>query len=128
MGDKSPCSQTVRIKNQFKFAKHNTPYNVQLQYGKIIEVNAGMGAAAREFSCVDATTDGYSYSVEESLVTFRKVTPQMLRCISQKTWRHTSFSVQYKGAHKDPLDMEPRIRSVIRLIMTYYAYTLLSVL
>jgi hypothetical protein len=47
LGDKSPYTHTVRIQNQFKFAQHNTRYNVQLQSGKIIEVNARMGARCK---------------------------------------------------------------------------------
>ena len=86
-----------------------------------------MGAAARVIGCVDVTADGSSNSVEGSLVAFRNVTPQMLRRTSQRTWRHTFVGVQHKGAHMDPLDMEPRIRSVFRLIMTCYAYILLGV-
>ena len=84
--------------------------------------------AYNEFSCIDAMTDGSSYSVEGSLVAFRNVTPQMLRRMSQRTWRHTFLSVQPKGSHRDPLDMVARIRSMARLVMTYYIYTLLGVL
>jgi hypothetical protein len=51
MGDKVPYSHTASIQNQFKFAQHNTRYIVQLQFGKIMEVIARMGAAAREINC-----------------------------------------------------------------------------
>jgi len=50
VGKKSSHTRPIHIKNQFKFTKHNTHYNVQWQFDYSIEDNAYIIAIAGELA------------------------------------------------------------------------------
>ena len=90
-GRKLPSTQTIHIRNQFKVTQLETHHSVKWQLGSGIEDTAYMAAVSRESSCMFGMGNTSSLCIEERLVAFRTITPEMARHISRRTGRRICF-------------------------------------
>ena len=100
--EKSQYAHSIRRQNQLHFTQHNTHCKVRWHSGESIKDKRQ--PLPRNLQVLSAWLRSSS-SIQKQMLTFRTITLQILRLMSQRSWRRIRLCGQHQGAYTEQMDM-----------------------